>query len=77
MLKLFTVLIGLLWRVFLIVGGLVLSSLWNAAWAFFTSPKTTVEDAPIITSVNDVYAAMYNGEVGLADLHRYTEEENH
>lgn len=74
MLKFFIALIGLFWRVLLIVGGLVLSSLWNAAWAFFTSPMTDDEESTSI-SQHDAHTAFQNGEIGMGELQYWCEQE--
>ncbi|UUC96156.1 MULTISPECIES: hypothetical protein [Comamonas] len=75
MLKLFTALIGLLWRVLLILGSLVLGSLWNAAWAFFTSPMTDDEESTSIACAYDAHTAFQNGEIGMGDLQYWCEQE--
>ena len=74
MLKFFISLIGLLWRFALIIGGLVLGSFWNAALAFFTSPRT-IEESTSISSAYDAHTAFQNGEVGMADLQYYCQQE--
>ena len=76
MLKLFTALIGLLWRVLLILGSLVLGSLWNAAWAFFTSSNTSdEEETPMISSAYDAYTAFDKGQITMADLQYWCQQE--
>ena len=75
MLKFFIALIGLFWRVLLIVGGLVLGSLWNAAWAFFTSPMTDDEESTSIACAYDAHTAFQNGEIGMGELQYWCEQE--
>jgi hypothetical protein len=75
MLKFFIALIGLFWRVLLIVGGLVLGSLWNAAWAFFTSPMTDDEESTSISCAYDAHTAFQNGEIGMGELQYWCEQE--
>ncbi len=76
MLKFFIALIGLLWRVLLILGSLVLGSLWNAAWAIFTSSNTSDEEnTPMIGCAYDAHTAFDKGQIDMAELQYWCQQE--
>lgn len=75
--KVLAALIGVSWRIFLVIGGLVLGSIMNAAWAFFTSSPARDESASAssISSAYDAHNAFHNGEIGAADLQHFSQTE--